>query len=291
VNGCAHAAWATSSTYLAACDGREPASQSIEQPTAGSRLEFRVNRDVVVLNDLTTGNAWLVDSDLRLVDNWEEVTPPEETDELEGDEKSAQQTFEDTLAERTDVNRPPVARDDEAGVRPGRTTVLEVLENDTDPDGDVLTVSSMSEVAESQGRLELIDGGRALQFTPAEGAAGTVSFRYSVDDGRLGVSEASVERADRARARERGAHVDAVGRRERRAGPADLLQRARRLERPRRRRRVPRERLADERRLGAVQPRRLRDVRPQVGRARPQGRSPSPSPTGSSPRRARSPST
>lgn len=192
VNGCAHAAWATSSTYLAACDDREPASQAIEQPTTGSRLEFRVNRDVVVLNDLTNGNAWLVDSDLRLVDNWEEVTPPEETDELEGDEKSAQQTFEDTLAERTDVNRPPVARDDEAGVRPGRTTVLEVLENDTDPDGDVLTVAGTSEVAESQGRIEVIDGGRALQFTPAEGAAGTVSFRYTVDDGRNGVAEASV---------------------------------------------------------------------------------------------------
>ena len=103
-----------------------------------------MNRDVVVLNDLSNGNAWLVDSDLRLVDNWEEVTPPEETDELEGDEKSAQQTFEDTLAERTDVNRPPLARDDEAGVRPGRTTVLEVLENDTDPDGDVLTVAETS---------------------------------------------------------------------------------------------------------------------------------------------------
>ncbi|WP_169053953.1 Ig-like domain-containing protein [Agromyces sp. H66] len=192
VDGCAHAAWAASATYLAACDDREPASRSIEQPTAGSRLEFRVNRDVVVLNDLTNGNAWLVDSDLRLVDNWEEVTPPEETDELEGDEKSAQQTFEDTLAERTDQNRPPLARDDEHGVRPGRTTVLEVLENDTDPDGDVLTVAGTSEVAESQGRLEFIDGGRALQFTPAEGAAGTVSFRYTVDDGRRGVSEASV---------------------------------------------------------------------------------------------------
>ncbi|WP_448810351.1 Ig-like domain-containing protein [Agromyces bauzanensis] len=192
VAGCAHAAWATSSTYLAACDDREPAAQTIEQPTAGSRLEFRVNRDVVVLNDLTNGNAWLVDSDLRLVDNWEEVTPPEETDELEGDEKSAEQTFEDTLAERTDQNRPPLARDDEQGVRPGRTTVLEVLENDTDPDGDVLTVAGTSEVAETQGRLEFIDGGRALQFTPAEGAAGTVSFRYTVDDGRKGVSEASV---------------------------------------------------------------------------------------------------
>ncbi|MGR0318072.1 Ig-like domain-containing protein [Agromyces sp. ZXT2-3] len=193
LGSCAHGAWGgAAGRYLLACDDAEPQSTAIEQPTAGSRLEFRVNRDVIVLNDLTNGNAWLVDSDLRLVDNWEEVTPPEESDELEGDEKSAQQTFEDTLAERTDVNRPPVARDDDYGVRPGRTTILESLENDTDPDGDVLTIASTTEVSEAAGRLESIDGGRALQFTPAEGAAGSVSFRYGVDDGRGGVSEASV---------------------------------------------------------------------------------------------------
>jgi hypothetical protein len=192
LGSCIHGAWAAGQRYVAACDGREPQSVAIEQPTAGSRLEFRVNRDVIVLNNLTNGNSWLVDSDLRLVDNWDEVTPPEESDELEGDEKSAQQTFEDTLAERTDVNRPPVARDDDYGVRPGRTTVLEVLENDTDPDGDVLTIASTSEVSEAAGRLELIDGGRALQFSPAEGAAGSVSFRYGVADGRGGVAEASV---------------------------------------------------------------------------------------------------
>lgn len=192
LGSCIHGAWSTGQRYVAACDGQDPESIAIDQPTAGSRLAFRVNRDVIVLNDLTNGNSWLVDSDLRLVDNWEAVTPPEESDELEGDEKSAQQTFEDTLAERTDLNRPPVARDDDYGVRPGRATIVEVLENDTDPDGDVLTIASTSEIPESAGRLEVIDGGRALQFSPAEGAAGSASFRYGVDDGRGGVAEASV---------------------------------------------------------------------------------------------------
>lgn len=192
VGACAHAAWADAGRYLAVCDEEEPRGVDLEQSTAGARLEFRVNRDVVVLNNLTNGDSWLVDSDLRLVDNWEEVTPPEETDELEGDEKSSQQTFEDTLAERTEVNRPPVARDDDYGVRPGRTSIIEVLENDTDPDGDVLTIAATNGVPEGAGRLDLIDGGRALQFTPAEGAAGTTSFRYTADDGRGGVAEASV---------------------------------------------------------------------------------------------------
>ncbi|MRG58741.1 tandem-95 repeat protein [Agromyces sp. CFH 90414] len=189
---CAHGAWADAGRYLAACDGEEPRGVDLEQSTTGGRLEFRVNRDVIALNNLANGDAWLIDSDMRLVDNWEEVTPPEESDEQEGEEKSSQQTFEDTLAERTDQNRPPTARDDDYGVRPGRSTVIEVLENDTDPDGDVLTIASTTGVSEAAGRLELIDGGRALQFTPSDGAAGTVSFRYSADDGRGGVAEASV---------------------------------------------------------------------------------------------------
>jgi len=192
VGDCVHGAWAEAGRYLAVCDGSKPRGVDLEQSTAGGRLEFRVNRDVVVLNNLANGDAWLLDSELRLVDNWEEVTPPEETDELEGDEKSAQQTFEDTLAERTEQNRPPVARNDDVGVRPGRTTIVDVLANDTDPDGDVLTIARTSEIAEEAGRLDVIDGGRALQFTPADGAAGTVSFRYTADDGRGGVAEASV---------------------------------------------------------------------------------------------------
>ncbi|POH61992.1 hypothetical protein C3B59_15630 [Cryobacterium zongtaii] len=192
LNGCAHAAWSGAQRYLAACEGSEVLRETIEQPTQGSVLEFRVNRDVIALNNLSNGNVWLVDSNMRLVENWEEVTPPEESDAEDGTEKAAQQSFEDTLAERTNVNRAPLARDDAYGVRPGKTTVLPVLENDTDPDGDVLTVSNLSGFSQAQGSLDYIDGGRAVQFTPAEDAAGTVSFRYTVADGRGAVAEAQV---------------------------------------------------------------------------------------------------
>ncbi|WP_256041362.1 Ig-like domain-containing protein [Cryobacterium sp. SO1] len=192
LNGCAHGAWAGAQRYIAACEGSAVLTESIQQPTQGSVLEFRVNRDVIALNNLSNGNVWLVDSNMRLVENWEEVTPPEEEEAEDGTEKAAQQSFEDTLAERTNVNRAPLARDDDYGVRPGKTTVLPVLENDTDPDGDVLTVTNVSGFSESQGSLDFIDGGRALQFTPAEAVAGTVSFRYTVADGRGAVAEAQV---------------------------------------------------------------------------------------------------
>ncbi|WP_157156618.1 Ig-like domain-containing protein [Diaminobutyricimonas sp. LJ205] len=193
LEGCAHGAWSAAQRYVHDCADGKGDAVDIPKATAGSVLEFRVNRSVIALNNLTNGDVWLVDSSMRLVDNWEEVTPPEQEETEEGDEKSSQQSFEDTLAERTDQNRPPLARDDEFGVRPGSTTVLPVLDNDTDPDGDVLVVTGTGAIAESWGTIDYIDGGRALQISPAATATGTVSFRYTVSDGRpAGVAEAQV---------------------------------------------------------------------------------------------------
>ena len=191
VDGCIHAAWAGAQRYLLACDGQNPRTVDIAQKTQGSSLEFRVNRSVVALNDLDSGNVWLLDDEMRLVKNWQEVTPPQQDDTENGDQKASTQSFEDTLADRTDVNRPPIAHDDDYGVRPGRTAILPVLANDSDPDGDVLTISQVTGIPDTTGRIDLIDSGRALQFTPAAGAT-AASFRYSVDDGRGGVAEALV---------------------------------------------------------------------------------------------------
>lgn len=191
LDGCAHGAWASSQQYMFWCEGAAPTLAPIQQPTAGDRLEFRVNKSVIALNNLSNGNVWLVDNQMRLVENWDEVTPPLQPSTEEGDEKSLTQSFEDTLAERTDTNRPPVANPDEFGARAGRTTILPIIENDSDPDGDVLVVSATSAVDPGVGILDLIDGGRALQFTPAAGAS-NASIRYTVTDGRGGVAESTV---------------------------------------------------------------------------------------------------
>jgi large repetitive protein len=191
VAGCAHGAWAGAQRYLLACDGQKPKAEDIDQQTQGNRLVFRVNDDVVALNDMDTGNVWLLDDQMRLVNNWQQVTPPQQDDTEDGHQKASTQSFQDTLAERTQVNRPPIARDDNYGVRPGRTTVLPVLDNDTDPDGDVLTIPKFTGVPDTTGTIDVIDSGRALQFTPATGAT-AASFRYTVDDGRGGIAEASV---------------------------------------------------------------------------------------------------
>jgi large repetitive protein len=193
LEGCAHGAWGHAQRYVLACDAQEPQPYDILEPTEGGRLEFRVNGTVIALNDVTTGNAWIPSENMRLVDNWEDVTPPVQEDSPEvGEEQSANQSFEDTLAERTEVNREPTAVDDTFGIRPGRTTILSVLDNDSDPDGDVLVISAVGAVAESTGLLDLIDGGRALQFTPATDFVGSIAFDYTVDDGRGGSASARV---------------------------------------------------------------------------------------------------
>lgn len=191
---CSYAAWAGSARYLYSCDGAKPIAQDIDQPVAGDDLEFRVNHGVIALNNLRDGNAWVVSSTMRLVQNWAQLKPNDTTVEGEtGEEKPVVQSFADTLAQRTDVNRPPTAVNDSFGVRPGRSTVLHVLSNDTDPDGDVLGITEVSALPADQGRLTLVEGGRAIQFTPKEGLSGTISFRYSIDDGRGGTSSAQVD--------------------------------------------------------------------------------------------------
>ncbi|WP_431280350.1 Ig-like domain-containing protein [Leifsonia poae] len=194
LNGCSYGAWSGSARYLYVCDGKKASGVDIDQPVKGDDLEFRVNHGVVALNNLRDGNAWVVSSTMRLVQNWAQLKPNETTVQGDtGEEKPVLQSFADTLAQRSKVNRPPTAINDSYGVRPGRSTVLPVLTNDTDPDGDVLTITEVSSLPASQGTLDLVEGGRAVQFTPKADLSGTISFRYSISDGRGGTSSAQVD--------------------------------------------------------------------------------------------------
>jgi large repetitive protein len=193
LDGCSHGAWAGAQRYTYACANDDVKNIDIQKPTAGSILVFRVNRSTIALNNLTSGDVWLAAASLVAVENWDQVTPPKQEESTDGDQKSSQQSVEETLAERTPENRPPVAKDDSFGVRPKTSTVLPLLANDTDPDGDVLVVSDTGTLSDTWGTIDYIDGGRALQVTPSETAAGSISFSYTVSDGRAGgVAQARV---------------------------------------------------------------------------------------------------
>lgn len=189
VAGCAYGAWSGSGRLVRDCVGDgDDLVQEVPGIEATSILRFRVNREAVVLNDVFGGAAWLASESMQRVDNWQDITPPE--GEGEEEEETTEETVQTTLPERTDINTPPVAVDDEYGIRPGRTTVLPVLDNDTDADGDVL-VAAVSRVP-GFGTIESIHNGAALQITTPEDATGSTSFEYTIEDGRGGEATATV---------------------------------------------------------------------------------------------------
>ncbi|EIO3966160.1 tandem-95 repeat protein, partial [Vibrio parahaemolyticus] len=82
----------------------------------------------------------------------------------------------------TPVNDSPVAVDDTTSIQEDTAVTIDVLTNDTDVDGDKLSIESAS-VPKEQGTIEVVDG--KLVFTPAENFNGDAEITYTVTDGEL----------------------------------------------------------------------------------------------------------
>ncbi|EPJ2793416.1 tandem-95 repeat protein, partial [Vibrio parahaemolyticus] len=82
----------------------------------------------------------------------------------------------------TPVNDAPVAKGDIATTQEDTAVTIDVLLNDTDVDGDKLSIQSAS-VPETQGTVEIVDG--KLVFTPAKNFHGDAEITYTVTDGQL----------------------------------------------------------------------------------------------------------
>ncbi|EJL6722228.1 tandem-95 repeat protein, partial [Vibrio alginolyticus] len=82
----------------------------------------------------------------------------------------------------TPVNDAPVATNDNAVTDEDTPVTIDVLPNDTDIDGDTLSIQSAS-VPEAQGKVEIVDG--KLVFTPAENFNGDAEITYTITDGSL----------------------------------------------------------------------------------------------------------
>ena len=74
----------------------------------------------------------------------------------------------------------PSAGDDAATTTEGVAVAIDVLANDSDPDGDTLTVASVAEPSNGTAALQS-DG--SITYTPKAGFAGEDSFAYAVSDG------------------------------------------------------------------------------------------------------------
>jgi hypothetical protein len=87
------------------------------------------------------------------------------------------------------VGDAPVAVDDEATTDEGRVVDIAVLDNDRDPDGDALTLVSVTKGANG---WVVVNGDETLRYQPNEGFTGRDGFAYTITDGRGETATATV---------------------------------------------------------------------------------------------------
>ena len=90
-------------------------------------------------------------------------------------------------------NHYPVAVDDIGFTSDGTAVVVDVLANDSDPDGNPLTVLSVT--APGHGAAAVGASGKNVTYTPSSGYFGVDSFTYTIGDGLGGSATASVTMA------------------------------------------------------------------------------------------------
>ncbi|MEE8592959.1 MAG: Ig-like domain-containing protein, partial [Candidatus Bipolaricaulota bacterium] len=78
----------------------------------------------------------------------------------------------------TDVNDPPTAMDDEVSTPERTSVIVDVVANDTDPDGDALQVVSVT--VPSRGSATIT--GNQVVYTPPFGFVGDATFSYTIRD-------------------------------------------------------------------------------------------------------------
>jgi VCBS repeat-containing protein len=87
------------------------------------------------------------------------------------------------------VNDPPVASDDSATTQEGTPVVVDVLANDTDPDGDPLTVAIADPPLSG---TAVVNADNTVTYTPFTGFTGIDSFTYVANDGLADSNVAAV---------------------------------------------------------------------------------------------------
>ena len=187
LGGCLHAAWAEAGQvfYGANC-GRRGDQPTATLPAEGEEdtrdgVAFRVNRGLVVLNDLDNGGVWDLNDKPTKIDNWDALVPPTRTDD-ENDKK------DENLVDEAALNTPPKAEPDTLKVRPGRTSKLHVLDNDTDVAGSVLSIdpADVTRPTLDGVKATVSADGQAIDVTvPAKTQGQSFAFDYAVNNGKV----------------------------------------------------------------------------------------------------------
>jgi len=91
------------------------------------------------------------------------------------------------------VNRPPVAIADLVSLLTNGSIVINVLGNDSDPDGNsTINPNSVAIVTQPNDGTAVVQSGGSIRFTPTTGFTGTSSFRYTISDTNFATSDSAL---------------------------------------------------------------------------------------------------
>jgi hypothetical protein len=103
-------------------------------------------------------------------------TDPNQNDVL------ATQIEKDQAKAQGGPNLPPNPKPDSVITRSGRTVQIAALANDSDPNGDILAISSAGPLRDSNQGKVVVSDGQIINYTPPERFVGQITFPYSVTD-------------------------------------------------------------------------------------------------------------
>jgi len=169
-----HGIWLT--TFAWACGGDDVSATSAD--STGESTSTDPSTSTTMLADTSTS------ADVSSTSEGETTTPAD-TSSSEGESSSS-----------GEPNEPPVAVDDlyvmvmnDGGL--DLAARVGVLANDSDPEGDPITVTDFDAITLRGGTVDVADDG-ALVFTPAVGVWGEDGFDYTIDDDNGGSATAHV---------------------------------------------------------------------------------------------------
>jgi hypothetical protein len=166
-------------------------TQADFDPVAKTLTLKAASRDTVVLPTLTAVNIPVptaLDATGSLVVPLGDALPPlvVEVQSSLGGVGTLSISVPDGLAA---ANQPPVAGPDSAATVSGVPVIIDVLANDTDPDGNPLSIVAVTPPANG---TVVNNAGSTVTYAPSAGFTGADAFTYTISDGLGGTSTATV---------------------------------------------------------------------------------------------------
>ncbi|MDQ6657905.1 MAG: cadherin-like domain-containing protein, partial [Actinomycetota bacterium] len=194
VDGCANGAWdGQRPSYLSWC-GTTVIRRSIPKASADGQLVFRVNGATVVLNDVASGDIWVLGSDLTWINNWDQIRAQDDnTANADAGDRGAADKLTSARSDCTGGIAPATPKDDAYGVRPGKPRVLNVLDNDGSSSCAISVISKVTAPQGSGVSAAVVNDGKAIQLLLPPADTAPVTLTYTVDDGAGHTATADVK--------------------------------------------------------------------------------------------------